>query len=436
MEERARSETVTLERHFTADPGQYVLETVVMDRNSGKVGAQRMKFEIPATPSGPALSDVTLVRRTQPLPAEGDPTEPLRYENGLVIPNLSGRVPRDAKDVSLFFLVHPDSRSSEKPKLEIELRKSGKSLGRVALQMRPSIEGEPVAYMASIHSASLPGGNYEAAAILTQGAHTAERSVAFTLDGPELASATSAAMQATGRAEPASESNLPLSTNPPKERKLLLITPTASPIPAPTPEELQALLASARQRAFDYTDSLPNLICVEVTDRSVDPAGTGKWRHKDSIAELLRYHDKVEQRTTLEVNGAHRDLAYTDLKGTISHGEFGALLNAVFSSDAKANFHWTETDALGSGTVQVFAYRVDRQNSTFAITASDGRQIKTGFHGLVYIDSETRGVRRLTVEADGLPHNFPTHSALITVDYGYIAINDHDYLLPIAGTVT
>lgn len=136
------------------------------------------------------------------------------------------------------------------------------------------------------------------------------------------------------------------------------------------------------------------------------------------------------------MNGAHRDLAYTDLKGTISHGEFGALLNAVFSSDAKANFHWTETDALGSGTVQVFAYRVDRQNSTFAITASDGRQIKTGFHGLVYIDSETRGVRRLTVEADGLPHNFPTHSALITVDYGYIAINDHDYLLPIAGTVT
>ena len=241
-----------MQRHFTADPGQYVLEAVVMDRNSGKAGAQRTNFEIAVTPRGPALSDVMLVRRTEPLPAEADPAELLRYENGLVVPSLSGRVPRDAKDVSLFFLIHPDSRSSEKPKLEIELRRDGKSIGRTVLQMRPSTEGEPVAYMASIDSASLPGGEYEAAAILTQGGSTAERAVKLTLDGPELASA-----------EPPSGLT-PLVADAPKESKLLVITATSTGIPAPAPEELQTLLAGARQRAFDYTNSLPNLICVKL----------------------------------------------------------------------------------------------------------------------------------------------------------------------------
>ncbi|MBV8811784.1 MAG: VWA domain-containing protein, partial [Acidobacteriaceae bacterium] len=103
-EEQAQLETLTMQRHFTADSGQYVLETVVMDHNSGKLSAKRAAFEIPAASAGPALSDVLLVQRTQPLSADADPTEPLRYENALVIPNLSGRVPRDAKNVSLFFL--------------------------------------------------------------------------------------------------------------------------------------------------------------------------------------------------------------------------------------------------------------------------------------------------------------------------------------------
>ena len=34
--------------------------------------------------------------------------------------------------------------------------------------------------------------------------------------------------------------------------------------------------------------------------------------------------------------------------------------------------------------------------------------------------------------ADDLPRNFPTHSTSITVDYDYVAINSHDYLMPVS----
>jgi hypothetical protein len=59
-----------------------------------------------------------------------------------------------------------------------------------------------------------------------------------------------------------------------------------------------------------------------------------------------------------------------------------------------------------------------------------------GFHGLVYIDSATNGVRRITLEADDLPRNFSMHAASMTVDYGFAAIGARDCLLPQRATVS
>ena len=46
----------------------------------------------------------------------------------------------------------------------------------------------------------------------------------------------------------------------------LTITVPANPIPPPSQSEIQAIIADARKRAVGYADSLPNFICVEVTD--------------------------------------------------------------------------------------------------------------------------------------------------------------------------
>jgi hypothetical protein len=35
-----------------------------------------------------------------------------------------------------------------------------------------------------------------------------------------------------------------------------------------------------------------------------------------------------------------------------------------------------------------------------------------------------------------LPHDFSIHSASITVDYNYVAIGAHDYLMPMRGTIS
>jgi hypothetical protein len=59
----------------------------------------------------------------------------------------------------------------------------------------------------------------------------------------------------------------------------------------------------ARERALNYRDSLPNFMCVEVTNRSDDPSASGRWKLHDSLVEVLRYRDKQETRTTVQLNG-------------------------------------------------------------------------------------------------------------------------------------
>lgn len=125
----------------------------------------------------------------------------------------------------------------------------------------------------------------------------------------------------------------------------------------------------------------------------------------------------------------------SELNGPISQGEFGGVLNAVFRLSSKADFQYRENATLGSGTVLVLSYRVARENSNFGLSDSN-QQISVGFHGLVYIDSLTSSVRRITVEADSVPGNFSLRSTSITVEYDYIAIGTHDYLVPIRAEVS
>ena len=68
----------------------------------------------------------------------------------------------------------------------------------------------------------------------------------------------------------------------------------------------------------------------------------------------------------------------------------------------------------------------------FGVVGTDDRELIVGFHGQIFIDSATRSVRRVTLQADDLPETFSTHASRMSVDYDYVAINGHDYLVPVS----
>jgi len=432
------SASIMLQRHFMTIPGQYLLEVAVYDQDGLKYGAQRTVFEIPAKQTTPSLSPIVLVGHVDSINDESDdPLEPLRYEKGRITPNLAGTVTANAKNVSLFFILHPDPNSSEPAILEMEASRNGHPGRRTPLPLKLKSGGDAVPYLASFKSSSMAPGKYEVKAMMSQGGKTSMQQVAFTVQGdgtvntgagaPGQGGGVSADLTAT------SEANDTYSGG------LLAITPVTDPVPPPAEEDVASLIADAQKHSVGYAESLPNFMCVEVTNRSVDATGTGNWKHRDTIAELLRYRDKSETHTMLEINGVSsntdREALLKQKGSTLSGGELGGVLKAVFAPSAKAEFKWKETDALGSGTVQVFDYRVAKSNSMYSVVGSNDRQLMVGFHGQVYIDSATRNVRRISLEADDLPKDFPTQASVIGVDYDYVVINGHDYLMPISAEV-
>jgi VWFA-related protein len=431
--DRDHTTAILMQRHFVAVPGVYTAEVVVQDRNNDKAAAQRFSFEVKSAPGSISLSDMVLVRKMDALHEDDDdPAEPLRYENNRVTANISEELSANAKGVSLFFILHPDAASKEPPTLEMEVIHNGNPGRRSALPMKVNAGMGSMAYLASFGSNGLAAGDYEVKAYLNQGGKMTAQSLNFSVESDGTSPAPELAKNGTGKTSEAATIAAAASTADLKLPGQLAITVSTSAI-APMPKEEARMLADdAQKRAVDYTDSLPNFMCIEVTNRSVDSNGSGRWKLQDSIVEMLRFRDKQETRTTLEVNGKSSSADHAGMKGALSEGEFGGFLRLVFSEKSKADFEWKETDELNGGTVQVYKYRVEKANSMFGIVGTNGRELIAGFHGQVFIDSATRSVRRITLEADDLPEAFSTHSSRMSVDYDYIAINGHDYLLPVS----
>lgn len=417
---------ISLQRHFVVPPGKYTLELLLFDSNSGKAGAQRIPFEIASASDAPSLSNIVLVRHTDPVRDDDDSMDPLRDGKNRVTPNLSGALPAGEKNISVFFAAHADPHASQPVKLQISVLHDGHILGGGPAVSREVNGEEYFSYLTNFSINQPTDGVYEVEALLTQGGKTAESNTTFTLTDVE-----SAEPEAAGGSANLEDTSRPVGP--------LAITVPSNPIQRPNPGELNALIADATRYAMDYWDSLPNFTCEDVTERYLSADGKKKWEHKDTITGVLTYFDHEESWSFLESekNGrkTRNDPESQTEKGISSAGIFGAVIRGLFRPASKAEIVWTETGVLGDGTVQVFKYRVAHENSNLSLRVGPTQVITVGYHGLVYIDSATHSVRRITEVADDVPRKYPIHAASVSADYDYVAIGGHDYLVPIGARI-
>jgi hypothetical protein len=358
----------------------------------------------------------------EPFDAKGDSLDPMRHGSEKVVADISGRVSRDTKQISIFFITHPDPKATERASYTIELLREGKSL-HPAPATPMAVGGGTATSFVTFAMNRLPVGNYEVRVSVRQGGESAQSAVSFTVPG-------SMERASDSEEEDADLPGLEIGTLPAGPLK---IEATGAAAPPPAEDELKSILADAARRANEFSETLPNFMCVQVTDRSSYPRGATKWRHRDSYVELLEFRDGNETRNLLEVNGSKSKLDRDDHDAMTSYGEFGGALKSIFQPSSKADFQWKSRGTLGETRVQIFDYRVARENSTFYIGPTS-HQVVTGFHGQVFIESATRSVRRVTMVADKID-KFPLHATSVSVDYDYILINNHDYLLPVSGQV-
>jgi len=155
-------------------PGNYTLETAVMDRESGKIGMERTNFTVAPKAKGVELSSLTMVRSFAPAKGQ-DPNEPFQFQGQVITPTLSNSVPRvENSFLRLFFVVYRDASIAAKPTMEIELLQNGKSLTKVPLPLPDADAQGRIPYVMTIPAGAIPPGVYQVRARARQGDTSAD----------------------------------------------------------------------------------------------------------------------------------------------------------------------------------------------------------------------------------------------------------------------
>ena len=417
----ARSGCVTLQWHFDLPPGAYSVETALLDHVSGKAGVERTDFTVPPARNGPWLSDMVMLERTQPIVDAPDPLEPLLYHGARVVPSIDHRVQAGASQIVFLARVRCEPTAGDAA-LALDVDRDGSSLMHSVSRIRVTPNALSSLNVASIDAAKLSAGTYRATLTLTQGTASQARSVDFTVDGnPGVKPA------APDFADEDTD-DYPADGNPMVMGKFQA-SPDAVEPSALTRKEL---LDGARERADGFLGSLMDFRCLEITDRYVDHKGNGKAHH-DRIVEQVTSENRKEARRLLQVNGKPSDADSVDMSGARLEGAFGGVLQIVFEPQANAHFQWKQSGFLDGAAMQVFSYSVDAKHSLFLVNPMPADPILVPFHGMVFIDAATHGVRRITLDGDNIPARSHVHATGLSIDYDYVTMNDHDYLVPVGG---
>lgn len=210
------------------------------------------------------------------------------------------------------------------------------------------------------------------------------------------------------------------------------------PIPAPDSIEQAKILDETREYVMNYTKSLPNFICVQVTRRYVDGSGKGNAFHNtDTITAKLTYDGHENYDVILRNNQPVTNVKMDQIGGTTSSGEFGTMMKEIFEPDSNARWGWDHWATLRGRRTYVFAYDIAQENSKYHIEETDTKQaIVPAYRGLVYIDRDTNMVTKITLNPYNIPADFPIHEVHVSLDYDFAKIADSDYMLPLKAVLT
>ena len=201
--------------------------------------------------------------------------------------------------------------------------------------------------------------------------------------------------------------------------------------PPPDAAEQASALAAIREYALNYTQNLPNYVCVQTTRRKISPTVPGYIGYGDIIREELSFFDHKETYKVVMVNNQSVvNIQHNQLGGAVSNGEFGTMLAHIFDPITGTEFDWDHWATLRGKRMYVFAFRVPKSAGYSMYHGESKREYTSAYKGLIYADHDTHTVMRIKMECIDIPPDYPIKSVGITLDYDLIKIGDQAFVLP------
>ena len=205
--------------------------------------------------------------------------------------------------------------------------------------------------------------------------------------------------------------------------------PAASKNTSPHKESASDLVTRTKAWVESFAGSLPNYVCQQSTTRYQEESKQEGWRALDLITAQVVYEDGKESYRDITVGGKKTNKSMLDLGGTTSTGEFATTLRSLFSPGTQASFKLQHTTRLGQSEAAIYDFKVALRNSDWQINVG-GQSLRPAYSGSVWIDKNTAEVRRLEMQADNIPSDFPLDTVEWAVDYDKVPLGTNSFFLP------
>ncbi len=171
-----RTNSMTFARPMNLAPGKYTIETAVVDYEGNRKSTHVTELDVPAI-HGPAMSDITLVRKLNDVQGSPDPVDPFQFDGKVVLPAVSTTL-KAGTNPMVYFVVYPGSANTSTGELRVQILKDGKLIARRNSALPKPDEAGRVRMV--IGAVPEPG-NYELKIAAAEPGGVVERSVKYTI---------------------------------------------------------------------------------------------------------------------------------------------------------------------------------------------------------------------------------------------------------------
>jgi hypothetical protein len=194
-------------------------------------------------------------------------------------------------------------------------------------------------------------------------------------------------------------------------------------------------LARVKAKMKDLLEHLPDYTCVVTLQRATRSPRADDFKTTDTVRyeiaqsggrELFAWPG-ARRFEAQSLNGAIHG-------GVISTGEFALHARAVFT-DGYANFKFAGHEMLNARDALRWDFDIPLSGSGWTIRYVT-RTARVGSRGSIWIEPDTLDLKKLEIQATGLPPDFPNTAAVSWVEYSRVMIGTRETLLPQTAALT
>ena len=199
-------------------------------------------------------------------------------------------------------------------------------------------------------------------------------------------------------------------------------------------------ISSARRIVESAFERLPNFRAKQITSMFHSTSNPVKWVPDGVVSAEVAYEEQRETFSNVVKNGKrppnapdNADASYMrSLDIAWSTGDFETIAHCIFSELADPDFRESGVERSDGG--EALRYRFAGRRSSGCIALKVKSQIAyPAYKGSITIDSKTRDVLHVELEATEIPSAFPLDRAERSLDLGLVSIGNADYRLPVTG---